>query len=464
VLRIATAIAATRRRRKWVAVSLVAVLAAVGALASLGKLRDGEVSRTRAGIASAPSRTDWAKADAPPAGFRWWYDRTGYRVAIPAKWEILREGANVMLFRDPRGVRTLRIRTAAGSQDPAGVLTREEALAQLPGYQQIRVAALTQDHGAEWEYSYDGPTGRRQGLERAVTASGHIYVMQWRTPVSEWHSNLTRFSLISDSFRPGSGPSLIAVHTSSAPRVSMVIAPQAGASGTPRPPDEVSVWLRSGRVPATVTPVASRSLSIGLVIDTGSEMTAESLQAVQSGATEFLLRLPPGANSMVISAGGDPRIVAPLTSDRADQLSGISALRPGGARSTAEGVILAAESLAAAPPGPRVVIVFSNGPDESGPPVQPVTDSIGRVGAIVTVIQTGAHDFWPQVVAHSGGDMLSGAAADAAHLYRSAATAISNQYVVAFQAPDPLPTVAELTVRTGEAVAKTVVELPRAGD
>jgi hypothetical protein len=45
------------------------------------------------------------------------------------------------------------------------------------------------------------------------------------------------------------------------------------------------------------------------------------------------LRLPPQADSMVITAGGDPRIVAPLTPNPGQALSAVSELRPDGERS-----------------------------------------------------------------------------------------------------------------------------------
>jgi ATP-binding cassette, subfamily B, bacterial len=263
---------------------------------------------------------------------------------------------------------------------------------------------------------------------------------------------------------PRSISSVIAVRTRSAPHVSMVIAPPPGPSGTPQAPDDVSVWVRDTEVPATVTPMASRSLSVALVIDTASDRTAETLNPVQSGASEFLLRLPSGAHSMVISAGGDPRIRAPLAPEPAEALSAISALRPGGTRSTAAGVMLAADSLATAPPGPRAVIVYSSGTDEGGPSADDVADAISRAGAVISVIGTGEDDVWPEVVERSGGEVLRTGTADTVDAFRRVATAMSNQYVVAFKAPSPLPTVAELEIRTGGVVSKTMVDLPNTTD
>ena len=148
--------------------------------------------------------------------------------------------------------------------------------------------------------------------------------------------------------------------------------------------------------------MASRSLSVALVIDTASDMTAEVLEAAQSGATEFLLRLPEGARTMVVASGGDPRVVAPLSPEPADALSAVSALRPGGTRSTTAGTVLAAQELATAPPraarnhrlrqwlGRRWTLGRTAHPGGLA------------AEAVVNVVQTRADDLWSQVVDRHG--------------------------------------------------------------
>jgi hypothetical protein len=257
-------------------------------------------------------------------------------------------------------------------------------------------------------------------------------------------------------------PQVVAVHTGSAPNVSMIIATSPGPSGKPEPPNDVSVHIGNTRVPVTVSPLASRSLSVALVIDSASDVPTDSLQAVQSGAIELLLRLPPGAHSMVVSVDGDPQVRAPLAAEPLEALSAISALRPQGTGSVAAGVLLAMKSLAAVP-GPRAVIVYSNGTDRSGPPVEDVTNALLVTETIASVIQTGADDLWAEVVEVSGGDIQTTSTPDVVGSFRRASTAMSNQYVVAFQTSSPLPTEAEVVVRTGDVEAKTVVELSRSG-
>jgi hypothetical protein len=66
---------------------------------------------------------------------------------------------------------------------------------------------------------------------------------------------------------------------------------------------------------------------------------------------------------MVITAGGDPRIVAPLTPNPGQALSAVSELRPDGEQSTVAAVMVAAQKLADTPAGPHAIVVYANGAD-----------------------------------------------------------------------------------------------------
>jgi hypothetical protein len=262
---------------------------------------------------------------------------------------------------------------------------------------------------------------------------------------------------------PPEDPRVIAVHTASAPRLAMVLAVPAAQPDVGLAPEALSVTVNGRPVTTTVTPMASRSLSVALVIDTASDMTPKALEAVQSGATEFLLRLPEGARTMVVASGGDPRVVAPLSPEPVDALSAVSALHPGGTRSTTAGTLLAAQKLAMAPPGPRAIIVYTHGSDKRGPSVEQLTQAVARAEAVINVVQTRGDDSWSQVVDRTGGTVLRTATAQVVQSYGRLATALGEQYLVAFQAPGELPAVAEVAVKTGDVQSRTVVRLPEAG-
>jgi hypothetical protein len=209
--------------------------------------------------------------------------------------------------------------------------------------------------------------------------------------------------------------------------------------------------------------MASDSLSVALVIDTASDLTPQELAAVQSGAAEFLLRLPEGAQIMVVGAGGQPQVIAPLNADRAEALSAISALEVGGSAATNAGTILAAKSLESAPPGPRAIIAYTHGPDENGPSVEQLSEAVLQADAVVNVIPAGAESSWPSVVDRTGGLVLPPTNAEnIVQSFGDVAATLDDQYLVTFEAPGELPAVAQVAFQTGDQKYSTVVDLPDA--
>ena len=257
---------------------------------------------------------------------------------------------------------------------------------------------------------------------------------------------------------------VVALNTSSVPRVSMVVAVPPSLRDQAVAPGDVSVTVDGKHVATTVTPLASSRLSVALVIDTGSDVTAEELAAVQSGATEFLLRLPQGAHTVVVDAGREPEVVAPLSPEPNDALSAVSAVRTGGSSSVAAAVLLAAEALRAAPPGPRAIIVYARGFDDHGVLAERLSQATLRAEAVLNVVQTGDDPFWGSVVDRTGGTVVRTAASQIVKSYAGLATALSDQYLLAFTVPGELPTVAEVLLQTGDQEYRSdVLILPNTG-
>ena len=215
-------------------------------------------------------------------------------------------------------------------------------------------------------------------------------------------------------------------------------------------------------VVTTVSPMASGDLSVALVIDTASGLTPQELAAAQSGATEFLLRLPDGARTMVVTAGGQPQVVAPLSGRRAEALSAISALRVGGSRATMPAAMLAAQSLESAAPGPRAIIVYTHGPDEPGMPPDRLSQAVLHSEAVLNVIQTGTDPRWPSVVEQTGGGVVTTSPENIVQSFGGLAAMVDDQYLVTFEAPGELPVVAQVAFQTGDQEYTTVVTLPDA--
>jgi hypothetical protein len=209
--------------------------------------------------------------------------------------------------------------------------------------------------------------------------------------------------------------------------------------------------------------MASGDLSVALVIDTASGLTSQELAAVQSGAAEFLLRLPDGAHTMVVAAAREPEVVAPLSEHRAEALSAVSALREGGSRATMAATMLAAQSLESAPPGPRAIIIYAHGLDEQGVLATRLSQAVLHSEAVLNVIRNGTDVLWPSVVDQTGGGVVTTTTENIVQSFGDLAAMLGDQYLVTFEAPGQLPAVAKVAFQASDQEYSTVVNLPDAG-
>ncbi len=140
-------------------------------------------------------------AVAAPAGFTGWSDPTGFRVAVPAGWTSSRM-AGAVTFSDPAELATLRIsRWTRPPDDVVAALLAEERANRLPGYRRLRIEALLEPPDAVWEYTYTDPeSGPMRGTRRVLAAGDTTYVVEWRTPRSEWAADLPKLSMVLESF------------------------------------------------------------------------------------------------------------------------------------------------------------------------------------------------------------------------------------------------------------------------
>ena len=165
---------------------------------------------------------------------------------------------------------------------------------------------------------------------------------------------------------------------------------------------------------------------------------------------------------MVVTAGGKPEVVAPLSERRAEALSAISALRVGGSRATMPATMHAAEFLESAPPGPRAIIVYTHGPDEQGMLPDRLSQAVLTSEAVVNVIRTETDALWPSVVEQAGGLVVTTNAENIVQSFGDVAATLDDQYLVTFEAPGELPAVAQVAFQTGDQEYTTVVTLPDA--
>ncbi|OLB74592.1 MAG: hypothetical protein AUI14_23070 [Actinobacteria bacterium 13_2_20CM_2_71_6] len=155
------------------------------------------------GFEPASRQPGW---DALIAGWAWYRDPNGFRIAVPDGWRAY-AGPGGMCFRGAGDGRWLGITSWSPGSDPmAHVIARERDLlhASPPtGYQQIRVAAVPYYRGgADWEFVFRSRDGvlMHGDARDFVVAPGRGYTIVWCTTEFDWTTNLANFQLVMASF------------------------------------------------------------------------------------------------------------------------------------------------------------------------------------------------------------------------------------------------------------------------
>jgi tRNA A-37 threonylcarbamoyl transferase component Bud32 len=144
----------------------------------------------------------------PLPGWSWYRDdRADFLIAVPERWSVFRVGEETVCFQDPLGFRVLGVDTSRPHIDDAvdAAERDEQRLAgrHLPGYERVLLGPRSfASPGAEWEFTFDGETGRRHAVTYWVPAGTRTYVVFWVTPEPEWQPNLAFPYAAISAFRP----------------------------------------------------------------------------------------------------------------------------------------------------------------------------------------------------------------------------------------------------------------------
>ncbi len=175
----------------------------------------GVAARHRAERARTTSRNGL------PAGYRWYVQpagatgggTAGFRVALPAGWQVIREGQHTDI-EEPAGSRFLEVdftpHTYAGMVAELLHLQRQTRIqGQFPGYHRyfIRPVRYLGTTAADWAFSWRSISGTEiDVLDRVLIVQGptgsQSLAIYWSTPAPQWQASLPVLHEALASFTP----------------------------------------------------------------------------------------------------------------------------------------------------------------------------------------------------------------------------------------------------------------------
>jgi hypothetical protein len=179
------------------AAGLVVLIAALVTL--LVVTRPGKQPTAHAPIAATPAEVT------APAGYAW-HTRPGqFRIALPRSWTAAT--SDPFSATGPHGAPRLSLRVAPMPANPVAMLTGEETTVGLPGYRRIRIVDRPDDvlpwqTATVWEFTYQQGGGTMRATQVVIPdpATRKVFVLDWRTPRTDWARELTTFDQIVSTF------------------------------------------------------------------------------------------------------------------------------------------------------------------------------------------------------------------------------------------------------------------------
>jgi len=152
----------------------------------------------------APSPT----TSALPSGYHWHHDRTHFSIAVPNGWSASHHG-HYLYVEDPHSSRLLIVdQSDTPKSNPLADWKEQESARRsgFPGYHKVRLESVDYPparKAADWEFTYDGSSGRTHVLNRNILAnSKHAYALYWQVPDSRWKSSKSLFDTFAATFHP----------------------------------------------------------------------------------------------------------------------------------------------------------------------------------------------------------------------------------------------------------------------
>ena len=191
-----------KARPAWLAPALVALVALVVGGLTLAVARSGDGNEGgRDAPASGTSVASQAASDARAAGWETYTDdATGYRIAHPPEWRVVRDGRRVD-FRDPATGAYLRVDwVRPPGSSPVGAWQQQSRsfAARYSDYEEIRIEPTTFKgmRGAIWEFTYSG----QRAIDLGFVTDEYGFALNFQTPAGRWASMQDIFEQFQESF------------------------------------------------------------------------------------------------------------------------------------------------------------------------------------------------------------------------------------------------------------------------
>lgn len=260
-------------------------------------------------------------------------------------------------------------------------------------------------------------------------------------------------------------PRILRVDASHSPEISVTAVLPPSLAGRPLPASAVRVTGGgTSLTPSRVAPLSAGGLRLVLVLD---QAVRPDLVAAQQGAIrEILIRLPVGTEVAMVATGAEPKLLAPLSTDRAGAVAALLDLDPATdapADRITTGLDLARRQLLPARPGDAVVAVDGRPTTKEVPPA---VSELARAGTAVYAVTFGdiPAGYLDGLPGRTGGRAVHVPAANRLlAAYDAVVTEISNRYRIDFTSPSSGRQALELVVATDGFHGTTAFVVDRPG-
>ena len=139
------------------------------------------------------------------AGWTYYRDPSGYRLAVPQTWRTSRIGS-LRCFRDPSSPRAIAVLDYGRvSGEPATLLADGERAwrneANLTDYRRLGIADAHYDEGAaDLEYTYRADGTVMHGTNRMLRMDGRLFTLFWLTTDFSWSADQVLLDFLKPSF------------------------------------------------------------------------------------------------------------------------------------------------------------------------------------------------------------------------------------------------------------------------